>query len=54
MREFDQDVSRPSGCADELGKCKVVREYVRIVFITNQQIDCSVACHLACNIQVIG
>ena len=53
MREFDDGVSRPSGCADELGKCKVVREYVRIVFIINQQIDCSVAYHLACNIQVM-
>ena len=53
MREFDQDVSRPSGCADELGKCKAVCEYVRIVFIINLQIDCSVAYYLACNIQVM-
>jgi len=53
MREFDDDVSRPSGCADELGKCKVVREYVCVVFIINQQIDCSVVCDLACNTQVM-
>lgn len=53
IREFDQDVSRPSGCADELGKCKAVCEYVRIVFIINLQIDCNVAYYLACNIQVM-
>lgn len=53
MREFDQDVSHPSGCADELGECKAVYEYVRIVFIINLQIDCSVAYYFACNIQVM-
>ena len=37
MREFDQDISRPLGCADKLGKCKAVREYVCIMFIINQQ-----------------
>lgn len=53
MREFDQDISRPLGCADKLGKCKAVYEYVRIVFIINLQIDCNVAYYLACNIQVM-
>lgn len=53
MREFDQDVSHPSGCVDELCKCSVACEYTRIVFITNQKIDCSVAYHLACNTQVM-
>jgi len=53
MREFDDGVSRSSGCVDELSKCNVTREYVRIVFIINQQIDCSVAYYLACNIQVM-
>ena len=38
MRKFDDGVSRPSGCADELGKCRVVCEYVRIVFIINLQV----------------
>ena len=51
--EFSEDISHPSGCVGELGKCNVVREYVRIVFIINQQIDCSVAYYLACNIQVM-
>ena len=54
MREFAQDVSRPLGCADKLGKCRAVREYVRIVFIINLQIDCNIAYYLACNIQVMG
>ena len=53
MREFAQDVSRPLGCADKLGKCRAVREYVRIVFIINLQIDCNIAYYLACNIQVM-
>lgn len=53
MREFAQDISYPSGCVDELSKCNIVREYVRIVFIINQQIDRSVICNLTCNTQVM-
>ena len=52
MCAFDSGVRDFLGWAGGLGKCGAACESPHILFIINQQIECNIARHFACNMQV--